>query len=134
MVTTLVDSNVLIDLLLEDSEWFDWSAWALARSGREGRLVINQLVFAEVSVTFHQVEDVEEALPEHFVRRESVPFAAAFVAGQAFASYRRRGGTKRSPLPDFFIGAHAAIAGYTLLTRDATRYRTYFPKLKIVAP
>ena len=134
MVTTLVDSNVLIDLLLEDSEWFDWSAWALARSGREGRLVINQLVYAEVSVTFHQVEDVEQALPEHFVRRESVPFAAAFVAGHAFASYRRRGGTKRSPLPDFFIGAHAAVAGSTLLTRDATRYRTYFPKLRIVAP
>jgi predicted nucleic acid-binding protein len=134
MVTTLVDSNVLIDLLLEDSEWFDWSAWALARSGRDGRLVINQVVYAEVSCTFHRIEDVEEAFPQGFVRRESIPMAAAFVAGQAFTAYRRRGGTRRSPLPDFFIGAHAAIAGYTLLTRDATRYRTYFPKLRIIAP
>ena len=134
MVTTLVDSNVLIDILLDDSEWFDWSAWALARSGRDGGLAINQLIYAEVSCTFDSIEDKEDAFPESYVRRETVPFAAAFVAGQAFAAYRRRDGTKRLPLPDFFIGAHAALAGYTLLTRDARRYRSYFPKLRIISP
>lgn len=98
------------------------------------RLVINPVIYAEVSVRFTRIEDLEAALPHDMLEREPVPFAAAFLAAKAFTAYRRRGGTKASCLPDFFIGAHAAIAGYTLLTRDAARYRTYFPAVALLAP
>jgi predicted nucleic acid-binding protein len=133
-VSTLVDSNVLLDILDEDEEWMDWSASMLADAARQGPLVINQLIFAEASVTLDTVEELEEALPASYFVREPLPWQAAFLAGKAFAAYRRRGGTKRSPLPDFYIGAHAAVGGYTLLTRDPKRYRAYFPRLRIVAP
>jgi predicted nucleic acid-binding protein len=131
--STLVDSNVLIDILTEDSEWFDWSASMLEAAAHEGPVVINPLVYAEVSVAFRRIEELDEALPRAYYRREDLPWAAAFLAGHAFAKYRRTGGTRRSPLADFYIGAHAAIAGYTLLTRDARRYRTYFPTLRVIA-
>ena len=134
MSSTLVDSNVLIDLFDERSEWREWSDAMLTKCAARGALVINPVVFAEVSAGFDSLDDVETALPESYVRREPLPWAAAFLAGRAFVQYRRRGGTMVSPLPDFYIGAHAAVAGYTLLTRDARRYRYYFPKLKTLAP
>ena len=133
-MTTLVDSNVIIDLASEDGEWFDWSAAMLERAGSQGLLVINPIIYAEVAAAYTSIDEADEAMnPAYFVR-EALPWPAAFIAGRAFVAYRKRSGQKRSPLPDFFIGAHAAIAGYTLLTRDATRYRTYFPKLRIIAP
>jgi predicted nucleic acid-binding protein len=131
---TLVDSNVLLDIFTEDAEWLDWSAAALERSAESGRLIINPIVYAEVSIRFETIEDLEDALPEEYFVREALPWPAAFLAGQAFVRYRRRGGARPSPLPDFYIGAHAALAGYTLLTRDARRYRTYFPRLNLIAP
>jgi predicted nucleic acid-binding protein len=134
MSSTLVDSNVLIDLFDEDSEWRDWSDAMVTRAANRGALVINPIVFAEVSAGFDSLDDVGAALPESYVRREPLPWNAAFLAGRAFVQYRRRGGTRPAPLPDFYIGAHAAVAGYTLLTRDPLRYRHYFPKLKVVAP
>lgn len=134
MSSTLVDSNVLIDLFDEASEWREWSDAMLTRAASRGQLVINPIVFAEVAAGFDRLEDVDAALPESYVRREPLPWEAAFLAGRAFVQYRRRGGTLSAPLPDFYIGAHAAVAGHTLLTRDARRYRHYFPRLKVIAP
>lgn len=133
-VPVLVDSNVLLDVATEDREWFRWSSEALARAADEAVLVINPLIYAEVSIAFDSIEEVDALLPEHVFRREPLPYDAAFLAGKAFMAYRRRGGRRSSPLPDFYIGAHAAIAGLRLLTRDPRRYRTYFPKLEIAAP
>ena len=134
MTTVLVDSNVLLDVATGDPMWGAWSSAALERTSDEAILVINPLVYAEVSVGFPAIEDLEAALPADLYRREDLPYAAAFLAGKCFLQYRRGGGSKRSPLPDFYIGAHAAVAGYRLLTRDATRYRTYFPRLELIAP
>ena len=134
MSSTLVDSNILIDLFDEASEWRSWSDAMLTRCASRGPLVINPIVFAEVSAGFESIEDVEAALPESYLRREPLPWAAAFLAGRAFVQYRRRGGRTGAPLPDFYIGAHAAVAGHTLLTRDGRRYRDYFPKLRVIAP
>ncbi|HUR36119.1 MAG TPA: type II toxin-antitoxin system VapC family toxin [Vicinamibacterales bacterium] len=106
----------------------------LTRCASRGPLVINPIVFAEVSAGFASLDDVEDALPESYVRSEALPWSAAFLAGRAFVQYSRLGGTRRTPQPDFYIGAHAAVAGYTLLTRDARRYRFYFPKLRVLAP
>ena len=133
-LATLVDSNVLLDLLDEDEEWLDWSASMLAQAAARGRVLINPIIYAETSVTFDTIEELEEALPPSYFVREPLPWQAGFLAGRAFATYRRRGGTHGSPLPDFYIGAHAAIAGYALLTRDPKRYRAYFPKLRLIAP
>jgi predicted nucleic acid-binding protein len=130
----LVDSNVLLDLMTEDPRWFSWSAQALAGAAETYRLVINPVIYAEVSIRYTRIEDLDAALPKAMIGREPIPFEAAFLAGKAFRIYRQRGGTKRSTLPDFFIGAHASTAGYTLLTRDAARYRTYFPRLPLLAP
>ena len=134
MNDTLVDTNVLFDFLSEDDDWFDWSSAMLADAAERGRVVINPIVYAEVSVRYERIEDLDEALPSPFFVRAPVPWEAAFVAARAFVHYKRRGGARRSPLPDFFIGAHAAVAGITLLTRDPRRYRAYFPKLKLIAP
>jgi predicted nucleic acid-binding protein len=131
---TLVDSNVILDVLTEDDEWLDWSTAQLAESANSGMLVINPIIYAEVSTRFERIEELDEALPAEYYRRVPLPWEAAFLAGQCFMNYRRRGGGRRSPMPDFYIGAHAALTGLTLLTRDATRYRTYFPTLRIVAP
>jgi hypothetical protein len=131
---TLVDSNVIIDYLDPDSEWADWSASMLSAAADHGAVAINPIIYAEVSATYSSMEDVETALPQAYFVRAALPWQAAFLAGRSYREYRRRGGTKRSPLPDFYIGAHAAVMGMTLLTRDARRYRKYFPKLKIVAP
>ena len=133
-MATLVDTNVLLDLLDEDPEWKDWSAAMLAQAAERGRVVINPLIYAETSLTFDTIEELDQALPASYFIREPLPWEAAFLAGKAFATYRRRGGSHGTPLPDFYIGAHAAIAGHALLTRDPTRYRTYFPTLRIIAP
>jgi hypothetical protein len=131
---TLVDSNVLLDVITGDEEWLDWSAAALARAADTSPLVINPIVYAEVAARFARIEDLEEALPREYYERRALPWDAAFLAGQCFVRYRRRGGVRRSPLPDFYIGAHAAIEGLTLLTRDAKRYRRYFPGLRLLSP
>lgn len=120
--------------MTEDPRWLAWSAEAIERAADRFRLVINPVVYAEVSIRYSRIEDLEAALSRTMFDREAIPYEAAFLAGKSFLAYRRSGGAKRSPLPDFFIGAHAAVAGYRLLTRDAARYRTYFPKLPLIAP
>jgi predicted nucleic acid-binding protein len=131
---TLVDSSILLDLLTEDPRWLEWSSDAVETAGNEGRLLLNPIVYAEVSVDFERIEDLDLAFPTQFFERVPLPWAAAFLAGKCFQQYRRRGGEKTSPLPDFYIGAHAAVAGVRLLTRDPRRYRTYFPKLPLISP
>lgn len=131
----LVDANVLLDVLGQDAVWFAWSAATLADLATPGRpLVINPVIYAEVSVEFPSLDELHEALPLEQFTLEDLPWDAAFLAGKAFQQYRRRGGERRSPLPDFYIGAHAAVRGYTLLTRDAARYRTYFPAVPLITP
>lgn len=134
MTAVLVDSNVLLDVMTQDRRWLAWSAEAIERAANRFRLVINAVIYAEVSIRYSRIEELEAALPRTMFDRESIPYEAAFLAGKSFLAYRRRGGTRRSPLPDFFIGAHAAVAGYRLMTRDAARYRSYFPKLSLIAP
>lgn len=130
----LVDSNVLLDVLEDDPTWASWSSDRLAECAERSPLVINPIIFAEVSVGFKRIEELVSALPEEFFDYRPLPREAAFLAGKSFLSYRRAGGSRRSPLPDFFIGAHAAVEGLTLLTRDASRYRTYFPTVRLIAP
>ena len=134
MKPTLVDSNVILDTVLEDPQWYEWSALQLMRCVNQAPLVINPLIYAEVSVGFEQIEEVEDALPSEFFRREELPWEAAFLAGKCFLKYRKQGGQKRSPLPDFYIGAHAVVLGYRLLTRDTVRFQTYFPSLEVITP
>jgi predicted nucleic acid-binding protein len=133
MADVLVDSGVLLDIFTQDEEWLDWSASTLEHAGAHGRLVINPIVYAEISVRMDSMEDLDDEL-EDFVLRRPLPWDAAFLAGKCFERYHRSGGTRTAPLPDFFIGAHAAVEGLTLLTRDPRRFRAYFPKLKIIAP
>jgi predicted nucleic acid-binding protein len=130
----LVDSNVLLDVATNDFRWGDWSAEALSTCAEHAALIINPIVYAEVSIGFSTVEALEAALPSGIYRREPLPWEAAFLAGKAFLAYRRRGGARLVPLPDFYIGAHAAIEQLVLLTRDAARYRTYFPGVVILSP
>jgi hypothetical protein len=130
----LVDSNVLLDVLSDDPRWGAWSANALARCADVAVLAINPIIYAEVSIRFERIEELEDALPEREFHRLPLPWEAAFLAGKSFVHYRRRGGARRVPLPDFYIGAHAAVEGMRLLTRDARRYHTYFPGLRLIAP
>ena len=129
----LVDSNVLLDLFTDDPAWAAWSEARLAEAFDAGRVVINPLVYAEISVAFERIETLQAALPEQ-LGREDLPWEAAFLAGKCFVGYRRRGGSRRSPLPDFYIGAHAAVTRRALLTRDANRYRTLLPTLGLITP
>jgi len=131
---TLVDSCVLLDVITGDERWADWSAGQIASAMDAGRVVINPLIYGEVSVGYQTIEELQDLLPADDYEREPLPYLAAFAAGKAFLRYRRGGGDKRSPMPDFYIGAHAAVAGYRLLTRDVRRYRTYFPTIDIIAP
>jgi predicted nucleic acid-binding protein len=133
MTPVLVDSNVILDIATDDAAWAGWSGTALARAAEEAVLVINPIIYAEVSVGYARIENLEAALADGF-RRDPLPWEAAFLAGKCFVAYRRRGGTRRSPLPDFYIGAHAAVAGFRLLTRDAARYRTSFPSVTLICP
>lgn len=130
---TLVDTNVLIDVMLGEGPSYDWSARALAQAATRGPLAVNPLIYAELSAGLKTREAVEDALQDRFERLD-LPWEAAFLAGQCFLRYRRQGGHKTSPLSDFYIGAHAAVSGLTLLTRDAKRYRSYFPKLALIHP
>ncbi|GAA6616023.1 type II toxin-antitoxin system VapC family toxin [Scytonema sp. NUACC26] len=134
MTDVLVDSNVILDVVTEDPQWFEWSAQMLAEYANRGILVINPIIYAEISVGFKQIEALEAVIPPEFFRRDSLPYKAAFLAGQCFLEYRRRGGERRSPLPDFYIGAHAVVAELPLLTRDVRRYRTYFPNVQLINP
>jgi predicted nucleic acid-binding protein len=131
--TVLVDSNVLLDILIPDPEWETWSSGALSEVAETSLLAINPIIYTEVSMGFDRIEELEAALPQE-LKREPLPWDAAFLAGRAFLAYRRRSGKRSSTLPDFFIGAHAAVCGYTLLTRDARRYQTYFPTLTLIHP
>jgi len=131
---TLVDSNVLIDVVVQDEQWAAWSIEALIEALDAGPVFVDQVVFAEVSIGYRTAEACQEALAVQGIERVPIPWPAAFLAGRAFAAYRDRGGAKLAPLPDFFIGAHAAVAGLRLLTRDASRYRTYFPTVELIAP
>lgn len=131
---TLVDTNVLLDLLTRDEKWLAWSSQALEEAADAGPLVINPVVYAEVSVGFSRIEDLEDALPPDYFLRSPLPLPAAFLAGKCFGQYRRRGGMKTTPLPDFFIGAHAAVGRLRLLTRDGARIRTYFPTVDLLTP
>ena len=130
----LVDSNVILDVVTKDAEWFEWSSTRLGEIADDHRLVINPIVYGEVSVGYETIEALDLALPLDRFHREPLPWEAVFLAGKCFRMYRRSGGRKRSPLPDFYIGAHAAVRGMPLLTRDARRYRTYFPKLTVISP
>jgi predicted nucleic acid-binding protein len=130
----MIDSNVLLDVFTEDPVWFNWSSGALEAQAETSTLVINPIIYAEVSIRFARIEELEEALPRAVFRRDPLPWEAGFLAGKCFLDYRRRGGARQSTLPDFYIGAHAAIRDMALLTRDPARYRTYFPRLRIIAP
>ena len=131
---TLVDSNVIIDILDADPSWARWSRTHLREARLNGRTIINPLIYAEVAAAFSAKADVDHAVRSAIYQRENLPWEAAFNASRAFVAYRRAGGEKRSPLPDFYIGAHAELRGYALLTRDPARYRNYFPALNIIAP
>lgn len=131
---TLVDTCVLLDVLTDDPRWANWSAEALARARDDGEAAVNPIIYAEVAAGFDAIEDLDGALPTTDLTRYPLPYEAGFLASQAFLRYRRRGGTRRAPLPDFYIGAHAAVAGYRLLTRDVSRYRDYFPTVDLITP
>jgi hypothetical protein len=131
---TLVDSNVLLDIFEDDADWYDWSKLAILDAGVSGPLYVNEIIWSEVSIGFLRIEELEEALKALGVESITIPKEALFLAGKAFLLYRRNTGLKTSPLPDFFIGAHAAVHRLTLLTRDPARIRTYFPTVKLVAP
>jgi hypothetical protein len=130
----LTDSNVILDVFTKDKNWFKWSSTTLSRYADDHILVINPIIYAEISIRFDNIEDLEDALPHKFFSKRQIPWEAAFLAGKCFLRYRKTGGKKRSPLPDFYIGAHAAVAGMALLTRDVSRYRTYFPQLELISP
>lgn len=134
MSVVLIDSNVLLDVATNDAQWHEWSSEALAECAEHSVLAVNPIIYAEVSVAYGRIEELDVALPPESFQRLPLPWEAAFLAGKCFVRYRERGGSRRSPLPDFYIGAHAAVAGLRLLTRDVARYRTYFPKLEIIAP
>ena len=129
-----MDSNVLIDLFTKDPTWCTWSFARITEAGDRGPLLINHVIYAEVSVRFSNFEDLEDSLSRDAFLRAELPWTAAYLAGKCFRDYRSRGGTKTSPLPDFFIGAHAAVMKLPLLTRDAARYRTYFPTVELITP
>jgi hypothetical protein len=131
---TLVDSNVLLDLVTADPAWADWSQRQIEMAATRGRLLVNAVIYAEVSIGFLRIEELDRILAETAIALADIPRPALFLAGKTFRSYRRKGGSRTGVLPDFFIGAHAAVAGLRLLSRDAGRYRTYFPTLDLVVP
>ncbi len=130
----LVDANVLLDILTDDPKWRPWSEEKLLAAVETDEAAVNPIIYAELSAAYRSASELERALFGWPVQRLPLPYEAAFPAAQAFLRYRREGGQRRSPLPDFYIGAHAQALGLTLLTRDASRYRTYFPKLRLIVP
>jgi predicted nucleic acid-binding protein len=131
---TLVDTNILLDVFTDDPQWVDWSIHQLDVAALRGPLFINDIVYAELSVRFDAIEALDIVLDEAGLVFTATPRPALFLAAKAFKRYRAAGGGKSNVLPDFFIGAHAAVSGLSLLTRDPKRYRTYFPKVDIIAP
>jgi predicted nucleic acid-binding protein len=130
----LVDTNVLVDVLQNDPQWADWSIAQLRAQAQLHELAINPVVYAELSLSFSTFEALDRVVATMELSMQEVPRPALFLAGKAYLQYRRRGGGKAQVLPDFFIGAHAAVEGWSLLTRDASRFRTYFPDLQVIAP
>jgi predicted nucleic acid-binding protein len=130
----LVNTNVLLDVLQDDPQWFDWSIGQLRAHAQIHALVINPVIYAELSLSFSTIEALDAIVARMALEMQEIPKPALFLAGKAFVQYRRRGGAKAQVLPDFFIGAHAAVKGWPLLTRDASRFRTYFPGIVVVAP
>jgi predicted nucleic acid-binding protein len=130
----LVDANVILDIFLDDPKWADWSESALAEYSVDTDLYINSIVYSEVSMGFKKIEELESALNKSGFQMLEIPKEALFLAGKAFLKYRRGRGIKRSPLPDFYIGAQAAILDLELITRDVSRYRTYFPSVRLISP
>lgn len=133
-MATLIDTNVLVDLAVRDPVWHEWSRTQLLAASRRGRVVINQIIYSEFSYRYDRPEEVESLLPEPEFLREGLPWSAAFAAAQAFRLYRAGGGHKEHVLPDFFIGAHAVVRGYPILTRDPVGYRSYFPTVELITP
>ncbi|UCI22979.1 type II toxin-antitoxin system VapC family toxin (plasmid) [Mesorhizobium sp. B2-1-8] len=131
---TLVDTNVLLDLVTDDPKWADWSIGQLEAASLDGPLLINDAVYAELAVRYERIEDLDAFVDEAGLDLAPMPRAALFLAGKVFTQYRKSGGSRTGVLPDFFIGAHAAVNGLPLLTRDIGRYRTYFPSLKLITP
>jgi predicted nucleic acid-binding protein len=130
----LIDSNILLDIASEDSEWNSWSSSAVTAAGNSSELAINPIIYAEASIRYATPAEFDNAFPPEFFRREPLPFAASFLAGKAHLAYRSRGGSRVATLPDFFIGAHAAVTNYKILTRDPRRLRRYFPTVELIAP
>lgn len=133
-MATLVDTNVLVDIAVRDPVWLKWSRPKIEAARKLGSLVINQIIYAEFSIRYQTIEDVDDVLSEDEYRREGLPFEAAFAASRAFLLYRRQGGPREKVMPDFLIGAHAVIRGYPILTRDPTGFRKYFPDVELIAP
>jgi hypothetical protein len=130
----LADSNVLLDIATNDPMWADWSIDRLEAAAAAGSVVINGVIYSEFSVGYQRIEDVDRLLADVEIGWADIPRDALFLAGKAFQTYRRHGGGRTGVLPDFFIGAHAAVSGAALLTRDVAHYRTYFPKIQLIAP
>jgi hypothetical protein len=134
MASMMVDTCVLLDVVTEDRRWFDWSSRTLSEAADQGQMVINPVIYAELSAGFETIEEVESLLVPSIFQYRPIPREAAFLAAKSFLAYRRRGGTKTMPLPDFFIGAHASIESLPLITRDVRRFTTYFPRLDLISP
>lgn len=130
----LIDSNVLLDIASEDAKWNSWSSEAVATAAHSSELAINPIIYAEATIRYASPAEFDVAFPPEYFRREPLPYEASFLAGKAHLAYRKRGGSRIAPLPDFFIGAHAAVAGLKILTRDPRRFRRYFPSVDLIAP
>lgn len=133
-MVTLVDTSVLLDIATEDITWAEWSFAMLRSEAQVSHLAINPIIYAELSFSYDKIEDVEWVVPDTLYKRFPIPFEAAFLAAKAHRNYRRRGGKRITTLPDFFVGAHAAVSGFRILTRDARRFRQYFPSVELLAP
>ena len=133
-MAAMVDSCVILDIFTEDSRWLAWSSGALADAADRDTIILNPVIYAEVSIDFDRIEELESVLPADVFTCQAIPREAAFLAGRCFLKYRRRGGARTTPLPDFFIGAHALISGLPLITRDTKRFKDYFPTLNLITP
>ena len=130
----LIDSCILLDLFTNDPKWGDWSENILGKYSQTNTLYINSIVYTEISIGFEKIEELEKAIYQLGIKVLEIPREALFLTGKAFLKYRRSKGTKNSPLPDFFIGAHASVAKFSLITRDVAKYKTYFPQIDLVTP